>query len=233
MTLRVQLEPAYVLHRRPYRNTSLILDLFSLHHGRVSVLARSARGLKSRYKGTLELFSPMLVSWSGRGELKLLGNVELSGAAHELEGDSLLCGFYLNELLVRFLHREDPYLHLFSLYRNTLDCLKSAADMSVSLRYFEKHLLRELGYGLPFQREASTGLSIDPKQFYQYDPERGFLQVGSGIEPHALFSGRSLLAFRDEVLSDEVDIRDIKRLMRQVLAKHLAGKPIKSRALFG
>ena len=120
MTNRVTLEPTYILHRRAYSNTSYIIDFFTRTHGRVSAVARSARGPKSRYRGKLELFVPMLVTWTGKYELKNLGEVEFCQPPIDLQGNALLCAFYLNELLVKCLQREDPHPQLSSwkhLYR--------------------------------------------------------------------------------------------------------------------
>lgn len=147
MNQRVMLEPAFILHRRPYRNTSLILDLFTKYHGRLSVVARSARGLKSRYRGVLQLFTPLLVSFSGKTELKSLGQVELTDTTYALEGQALLCAFYLNELLQRLLLQEDPYPDLFEDYQLNLMILEKKQKIQANLRYFEKRLLDQLGYG--------------------------------------------------------------------------------------
>src|SRR3989344_2269062 len=141
MNKRVLLEPAFVLHTRPYRNTSLLVELFTERHGLVSVVARSARGPTSRYKGGLQPFSPLLVDWIGRSELKTLGNVEFSSCPSRLGGDALLCAFYLNELLLRLLHHEDAHPVLYATYQETLSILPQADKREVQLRYFELTLL--------------------------------------------------------------------------------------------
>lgn len=229
MMQRVILEPAFILHRRPYSNTSLIIELLSLNYGRVSILARSARGLKSRYKGRLDLFFPLLVSWAGRNDLKYLGDVELNGMPCFLEGKSLLCGFYLNELLMRLLHHDDPYHHLFRSYQEALDQLING-HLETILRCFEKRLLEELGYGLPLQCEVKTNIPIKADQFYQYHPEQGFFLCGKGEEKD-IFYGKSLLALREEKFFDDESLKDIKRLMRITLGRLLGKKPLKSREL--
>ena len=231
MSSRIMLEPAYILHRRPYSNTSLIVDLFTLNHGRLSAIARSARGLKSRYKGKLELFTSMLVSWTGRGELKALGNVELKGAPLLLEGESLLCGFYLNELLMRLLHCDDAHPALFNIYDQTQQQLADRARLQVHLRCFEKKLLHELGYGLPLVREVETGLPIHPDQSYQYIPDRGFRGCSPSDTQAVIFSGKSLVALQQEQFNDEQSLKEVKRLMRMVLARHLGERPLKTREL--
>ena len=202
-----------------------------MRHGRIVAIARSARGLKSRYRGMLQLFSPLLASWSGGRELKTLGNVERNGPVYQLEGQALICGFYLNELLIRLLHRDDPCVNIYHLYQNTLNSLEKESDFRVALRCFEKNLLRELGYGLPLQRDAQTGEPIDPELNYQYLPERGFLRCHESTETMMTFSGRSLLALFEEELKHEDVLRDAKRLLRMALARHLGSKPIKSREL--
>lgn len=222
MTHRVVLEPAFILHRRPYSNTSLILELLTLNHGRVAALARSARGLKSRYKGKLQLFSPLLVSWGGRSDLKFLADVELKGMPYLLEGESLLCGFYLNELLMRLLHHDDPYHHLFHHYQNALNQLIDG-HLETVLRCFEKQLLNELGYGLPLQL-------LEADQFYQYFPDRGFSPCEKSTEQN-IFSGKSLLALREEKFLDDESLKEIKRLMRLALSRLLGKKPLKTREL--
>ena len=229
MTKRVTLEPAFILHRRPYSNTSLILELLTPNHGRVCALARSARGLKSRYKGKLGLFSPLLISWSGCSDLKFLGNVEANGMPYLLEREALLCGFYLNELLIRLLHHNDPYLLLFHHYQNTLKKLVNGR-LEATLRCFEKQLLGELGYGLPLSCEVEMKLPFKPDEFYQYLPDRGFLLCEKSEEKD-VFSGKSLLALQEESFSDESSLKEIKYLMRLTLKRLLGKKSLKTREL--
>ena len=192
-------------------------------------MARSARGLKSRYRGGLDLFFPLLVSWMGRNDLKYLGDVELNGMPYLLEGESLLCGFYLNELLIRLLHHDDPYHHLFRFYQEALGQLING-HLETILRCFEKRLLEELGYGLPLQYEVKTNIPIEADQFYQYHPEQGFL-LSEKSEEKDIFYGKSLLALREEKFSDDASLKDIKRLMRITLGQLLGKKPLKSREL--
>jgi len=231
MTHRIILEPILILHTRPYSNTSLIAELLTMRYGRIAVLARSARGLKSRYKGMLQLFSPLLASWSGSRELKNLAAVERNGPVYPFDGKALICGFYLNELLIRLLQRDDPCVNIYHLYQKTLNALEKEKDFSVALRCFEKNLLHELGYGLPLRRDAQTGEPIDPDAIYQYLPERGFLQCDQSVENVVTFSGRSLLALSQEKLDDDEVLRESKRLLRTALSRHLGSRPIKSREL--
>lgn len=229
--MKINLEPAYVLHRRPYRDTSLIVELFTLNHGRVSVVARSARGLKSRYKGKLEMFSPLLVSWVGRHELKTLGNIEMRTMSAPLSDQALLCSFYLNELLMRLLQREDPCPNLFHCYEQTLQKVKIDECLQLSLRCFEKKLLHELGYGLPLTKEMDTNQIIHPKSYYRFVPERGFIRCEKDTARGDVFSGVSILALQNENFQDDFSLKEAKRLMRMVLSQHLGNKPIKTREL--
>ncbi len=231
MQHRVILEPIFILHQRPFSNTSLIVDMFTMRYGRIVAVARSARGHKSRYRGMLQAFTPMLASWSGRNELKTLGQVELSGAPYQIEGRALLCGFYVNELLVQLLHRDDPYPMVFQHYQNLLHQLETKGLDQAALRYFEKHLLHELGYGLPLINDAQTGLLIEPEKQYQYLPERGFFHCRDEESVNVVFQGSSIIALVEETLSTEQHLLDAKRLMRMVFARHLNGKVIKSREL--
>lgn len=224
MQNRVELEPAFVLHRRPYSNSSLIVDFFTEQHGRVSAMARSARGPKSRYRGKLELFYPMLISWVGRGELKTLGNVDFFAEPLNLQGDALLCGFYLNELLVRLLERDDPYAQLFSHYHQCLRQLVLGQSIEVALRLFEKNLLQELGYGLSFK-------DVQPDKYYKFIPDRGFFQCEKNEAETGIFSGVSLMALHHADFSEKATLNEIKQLMRIAIGAHLGNKPLKSRDL--
>jgi len=224
---RIDLTSVYVLHTRPFRNTSLIAELFSEAHGRISVVARSARGQKSRYQGQLQLFTPMLASWLGNHELKTLSQIELRGMAHQLNQKPLFCGFYLNELLLRVLHKEDPHPNLFQHYRNSLVQLEKNESMPVVLRLFEKKLLEELGFGLPLHREAEKNTPLCEDVFYDYIPSQGFHP-----SMHGLFSGRDLLAIASENFKALSTQEAAKRLMRFALAPLLGEKPINSRELF-
>lgn len=231
MTNRVILEPVFILHSRPFSNTSLIVDMFTMRHGRVSALARSARGPKSRYRGKLQPFVPLLASWTGTRDLKNLGNVEFNGSPYFMNGNTLLCAFYINELLVLLLHHEDSHQQLFELYQNTLNRLQKTQQLQQTLRYFEKHLLNELGYGLPLHRDAYTGEAIDRQRQYQYVPEHGFVHCEHDSIQAVIFSGDVLLALHEEALLTDDHMKQAKRLMRLVLTHHLGDKPIKSREL--
>ncbi|PHQ78992.1 MAG: DNA repair protein RecO [Coxiella sp. (in: Bacteria)] len=228
--MRVALEPAFVLHSRAYRNSSLIVELLSRRYGRIAVVARSARGPRSRYQGKLQLFLPLLVSWSGRSDLKSLGNIELSGMGYELDGRALLCGFYLNELLMRLLKHEDPYPIIYQRYQDVLNRLESSGSFEADLRYFEKQLLKELGYGIPLAHEVVSGDVIDQNAFYRYMPERGFALTDPS-DDRFIFPGYVLQALDNECLETKDELKFAKRLMRMVMARHLGQTPIHTREL--
>ena len=229
---RIDLTPVYVLHTRPFRNTSLIAELFSQTHGRISVVARSARGEKSRYQGQLQLFTPMLASWSGHHELKMLGNIELNGMPLQLNQKPLFCGFYLNELLMRLLHKEDAHPNLFSVYHQSLCDLESGKSIPAILRLFEKKLLEELGYGLPLVYEAKTRVKITAENFYRFMPHQGFSACEASQQDFSIFKGEDLLSIAQEQFDAEAILQSAKRLMRLALTAILGDKPLNSRELF-
>lgn len=227
---RVHCIQAVILHTRHYRNSSLIVEFFTREYGRVAAIAKSARGPRSRYRGQLSAFVPLIVSWVGRQELKTLGAVELATRGVLLEGKALLCGFYLNELLMRLVGREDPYPALYDHYLSTLSAL-SHSDHEAQLRYFESHLLNALGYGLSLTQDYVSGSPIKPQLMYRYVPAQGFLQTENVHDINA-FSGQVLLALSQQQLSTKDEYQAAKRLMRLVLSRHLGEKPIYSRDLF-
>lgn len=229
---RTLLSPAFVLHTRPYRDTSLLVDLLTQSHGRIHAVARSARGLRSRFKGIFQLFTPLLVSWVGKGELVTLSHAETRSIPHALVGNSLLSGFYLNELLVRLLHGHDPHPQIYSAYEIALLGLQQNISQEWVLRLFEKQLLIWLGYGLQLDKEADTGEAITKKQLYYYEMNRGFVRHNSMSDKLPMFSGKSLLALHYEELEEIDDLRDMKRLMRLVLTNLLGNKPLYTRELF-
>jgi DNA repair protein RecO (recombination protein O) len=228
---RIELEPAFVIHQRPYRNTSLLLELFTQNCGRVCVVARSARGPKSYYKGRLQLFTPLLATWYGRHELKTLTQVDWPSMSLQLEGAALLCGFYLNELLMRLLEREDAYPQLFQHYQTAIEELQQGLHPSKILRFFEKKLLQELGYGLPLSYEATTHQEILAEKKYRFVPDRGFFATEEKIG-NDVFSGNCLIHLKHEHLDDADILKESKRLMRIAIAFLLRGKEINSRELF-
>ena len=231
---RVQLQPAYVLHHRPYRDTSRIVDLFTRDHGRLTVFARGVRGSKSGLAAALQAFQPILVSWSGKGEAGQLTAAERVGEPTHLPSARLLSGFYLNELLLKLLHLHDPQLEIFNLYNLTVQTLKTGGDELSALRLFEKRLLQSLGFGLSLEHEAETGLPIEPQRCYRYVLEHGPLPVAAQANPNkGVYSGATLLALAAESLLETHHKTDARYLLRSVLDHVLDGRRLQSREILG
>ena len=224
-------EPAFVLHSYPFRETSLILDVFSRRHGRMAMVARGARRPRSVLRGVLMNFQPLLLSWFGKGEVRTLHSAEWQGGQPYLQGTALMCGFYLNELLLNLLARDDPHQQLFDYYRATLYRLAQEADHAATLRCFEKHLLQELGYALVLDREAGSGKAIQAEFCYRYAVERGALpddgDAGTGLP----VQGKTLLDMAADEYADPVTAQQSKQLMRMLLNHHLGGKILHTREL--
>lgn len=229
----IVLEPAYVLHTRPFRDTSLLVEFFTAHHGRVSGIARSARGLKSRFKGALQLFTPLLISLSGKGDLLQLTQVEQNGLAYTLQGKMLFSGFYLNELLLKLLQRFDPYSELFLHYQDTLQKLQNTdkEQQQQVLRLFEKNLLQQLGYGLQLDKE-STGKTVCAHAWYSFDLERGLTPNIQSDANKIVFRGNHLMAIQENNFSDAEILTTARTLMRSIFNALLGNRPLKSRELF-
>lgn len=229
---RVALQPAFVLHRRPYRETSLLVELFTADHGRLGVIARGARRGKSSQQALLQPFVPLLVSWSAAGELGTLSGVEPRTGLPPLQGSRLISAFYINELLLRLLHRHEPHEELFAAYEHVLRQLSGPAQqMEWQLRLFEKALLQELGYGLILEHEADSGIPLQPGIRYNYLPQYGPVQADStrqGLNVH----GATLLALQQEDHFDAQILAEAKQLMRHELHNHLGDRPLRSRELF-
>lgn len=234
--MRVQQQPAFVLHGRAYSETSLLLEVFTSQYGRVGLIAKGARRPTSRLRAGLAPFQPLLIGWSGRGELMILTGAEPDGAEFGLHGESLYCGFYLNELLMRLLHRHDPHERLYAAYRQTLATLSGNGRVEAALRLFEKRLLREIGYGLSLEQDADDRSPIAADAVYEYVPERGPVRVDQPElqrRAHGVrVCGESLLALANDDLSTPRALRETKTLMRALLAPHLGDRPLHSRQLF-
>lgn len=234
--MRISLQPAFILHHRPYRETSSLLDIFTAEYGRVSLIARGARTSRSRLRPLLQPFIPLLLSWQGRSELMTLVSAEANGASLQLRGDCLLSGFYLNELLVKVLQKQDSHPRLYTIYYQTLLELQGAKLQQKTLRLFEKKLLEELGYGLQLQHDFLTGEELLAEEYYQFYPEQGFKRYESFLSSAQVeergFKGKNLLALAKEQLDNEESLRDAKRLMRLALGSLLSFQPLYSRKLF-
>ena len=218
---RHELEHAFVLHHRPYRDTSRILDVLTEQHGRLTLFARGARGPKSKWAPILMPFRPLLVAWRGRGEAAQLVAAEAVGDSADLPVARLMSAFYLNELVIRLTTRHDPQPQLFADYTTTLARLRLSEQLEPTLRIFEKRLLAALGYGLE--------LELDPQQHYSFAADCGFLPVAAGTR--GAFGGANLLALKSESLDDAAALDDARRLLRIALDHCLEGRELTTRVV--
>ncbi len=228
---RVQLQAAFLLHHRPYRETSRILEFFTREHGRITLFARGSRGAKARLNSVLQPFNKLLISWSGRGDAGNLTGAEVDGVVQRMPAERSLSGLYMNELLTAVLHRHDPQAEVFDLYARTVDALRTLAEEARTLRIFEKRLLDSLGYGLSLEREALTGTAIEASCVYRYRVDQGFVAADGVAEGSLLFSGASLLSLAREDLQDAGSRADARRLMRAALDHCLEGRQLRSREI--
>lgn len=228
MSERVDGDPAFVLHTRPWRETSLIVDILSRHHGRLGLLARGARRAGAALKARLIPFQPLALSWFGKAQLRTLHTAEWQGGELMLRGHALMCGFYLNELLLRLLPEGDAHEALFDRYALALAELAGAADVEPVLRRFELDLLSQLGYAQPFGRLAEGGV-LDPAARYGYEIGKGVvLPTHSGSYS---YSGATLLAMAAGDFGQPATLAEGKLLMRTLLAHYLGEKPLATRQL--
>lgn len=225
-------QPGYLLHTYPYRETSLVAEVYTRDSGRVAVIARGARRPRSALRGVLMAFQPLLLSWAGKAELKTLHKAEWQGGYTPLRGLGLICGFYLNELLLKLLPREDPHEQLFEAYATALGQLPLAQDHAAVLRRFERVLLQELGYGLIFDREVISGAPIAADGIYRYVPDRGPVAVDetvaqSGVE----LSGQTLIDMAVDQYVDPRTVQQSKTLMRALINHCLGNQTLHTRQL--
>ena len=222
---------AFVLHSRPWSETSLMLDVFTEESGRVRLVAKGARSKRSSLKGALQPFTPLLVRFSGRGEVKTLRSAEAVSLALPLSGITLYSGLYINELISRVLEHETRFSELFFDY---LHCIQALAGVTGSpepvLRRFELALLGHLGYGVDFLSCAESGEPVEDSMTYRYREEKGF--IASVVMDNRTFTGRHLRALAERHFPDQDTLRAAKRFTRMALKPYLGGKPLKSRELF-
>ncbi len=229
-----QQQLAYVLHRRSYRDTSYIVELLTQQHGRISVVARGVRNNKR--SAVLQPFTPLSVSWTGRGELLTLVQAEVLAYVAALQGECLLSALYINELMLRVVPKQDSCAHLFNAYVDILQRLRSQTEVQANLRRFEKSVLHALGYELSLAHEAHSNEPVQAEAYYRFSAQHGLTRHAAPCdnrtsEPH-LFSGVSVLALYHDALDTHEKLRDAKRLMRLAFAPLLGLRPLKSRSLF-
>jgi DNA repair protein RecO (recombination protein O) len=221
---RVLLQPAYILQQRDYRESSLIVEAFTRDFGRISLLAKGVRKVRSKSQGLLQPFIPLRLSYLGKAELKTLTDVELAEPFQPLAGLALYCGFYLNELIEAFLHKDDPHPELFADYHQCLADLRQDGPLEAVLRNFELNLLEKTGYGLQLAYDMQHDQPVDPSKKYHLGAELGPIEAAEGI-----YTGKSLLAIQARNFSDPDVLAEAKVLLRHVLDQLLHGKPLNSR----
>lgn len=232
-THRQDNQSVYVLHTYPFKETSLVVELFARDFGRVATTAKGARRPRSAMRGMLQAFQPMLATWSGKLELKTLHGLEWNGVLPLLQGEALMCGFYLNELLLRLLPREDAHEALFEYYADTIKSLATSQHLATTLRRFELKFLQELGYAIPLHADA-MGTPILSGQHYRYEAEHGayIAQSSSGRNENGVpLSGKTLIDMANDDYSDAQTQQQSKQLMRYLLAYYLGDKPLHTRQL--
>jgi DNA repair protein RecO (recombination protein O) len=226
---RIQLTPGYILHHRPYRDTSRILEVVTRDHGRLSLFAHGVRGPKAKLASILQPFQMLLFSWTGRGEAAQLTGAESAESSPPMPPSYLMAAFYLNELLMKLTTRHDPLPSLFDTYHTALEGLRRGAPLEPELRVFEKRLLEALGYGLELGAEARTGKRIEPGEYYHFRPEQGL--VATVAAAAGALAGHSLIALANEHLSGQRELDDAKRLLQAALAQCLEGRPLATRTV--
>lgn len=235
---RVNNESGFVLHTYPFKETSVVAEVFTRGHGRVALIARGARRPASALRGLMQPFTPLLLSWFGKSELKTLHAAEWQGGLMAPQGRALMCGFYLNELLLRLLARGDAHELLYDRYVDTLDLLAGEGDASDSertpyleriLRRFEKNLLAEIGYGATFDVDAESRVPIEPDVRYVFQPERGALRANG--QTGCPVSGQTLLDLAADRFERPATLTEAKALMRALINHTLGAKALYTRQL--
>lgn len=222
---------AYILHKRAYKESSYIIEFFTREQGVVSAIAKGAKSSKSKFYLDLQLFSCLEASFTGKTDLMTLTQADVVRATRISSQKNIFCGYYVNELVLRLLHKYDQHTELFQHYDELIQALSTNAVPEPLLRIFEKDLLTEIGYGLDF---ASTvdGQSIVDGHYYMVSPESGIIEVEADRASELLVRGKTLNDIAMENFSDSISLRESKQLMRRLLQYHLGGKPLKTRDLF-
>jgi DNA repair protein RecO (recombination protein O) len=246
---RPDVQPAFVLHSYPFRETSLVIEVFTQNFGRVALVARGARRPRSALRGVLLAFQPLLLSWAGKSELRTLHKAEWRGGLPQLRGSALLCGFYLNELMLKLLPRDDPHEQLYQTYYRTLHALCNGGGHAVTLRRFEQQMLKELGYAVPLERDVASGEAIYADATYQFVIGRGPVRSarstegilgesipaygsnGIAAENRLELAGQTLLDMARDDYSNPVTMQQSKALMRVLINHYLGSQVLNTRQL--
>lgn len=227
----VSLQPAFILHQRPYRDSSRLVDCVSRDYGRVALVARGVRRPRSKLRSVLMPFQSVLLSWVRRGDLGTLTGAELDGRSIELGGTALMSAYYLNELLLRLVQSGDSQPEIFTLYAHTLAALSESEHAEAALRLFEKRLLECLGYGLALDKEWDGGNAVVGERRYRYRAQAGPVQLDSTDTSSDVISGAVLLAIAREEFTDAEVLRTARRILHEALHSHLGERPLRVRTV--
>ena len=227
-------QAVYVLHTYPFKETSLVVELFSQQFGRIAAVAKGARRPHSAMRGMLQSFQMLSGAWSGKNELKTLHSLDWNAGLALIKGEALMCGFYMNELLLRLLPKEDAHENLFEYYANSLQTLSNGADLATTLRRFELKLLQEMGYAVPLLQDEND-MAIEADKTYRYEAEFGACELKAvnivmrknGIQ----LSGKTMLDMARDDYADSATQSQSKQLMRYLIAHYLGDKPLHTRQL--
>ena len=225
---RVLKQPTWILHQRPYRDTSSIIDIFTRDFGRVSIIAKGGRSPKSKFRGLLRPFFPIKLSWYSGKNLGNLVEIDVVGKPYNLIGDSLLSAYYLNELILKFLVKDDPQVEIFDLYSRTILDLMETGDIATVLRKFELEFLKLIGYGLNLEFEAVTHLPVRDDLFYEYNPGIG-LVISDKKNDQYVFSGTDINAINQGDFQEKKTVKSANRLLKSIINFHLDGRRLKTR----
>ncbi len=226
---RVQLTPAWLLHSRDFRDSSRIIEFFTREHGRVSLFARGVRGSKSRQAALLQPFVPLLISWSGSGDGGNLSVAEPDGPPRTVAASCFMSAFYINELMLKLLGREDPHPELYDVYAEAVNALLRVETEARGLRLFEKRLMDAIGFGVDYTRVAASGVPVEAEQYYVVQPGRGVIAVASRAGVEGVYLGAHLLSLSHEQLTDDASLAAAKRLLRAAVGEALEGRPLATR----
>lgn len=230
--MKVDLTPCYILHQRAYRETSLILEIFSREYGRLALVAKGVKRKKNSNRNLMQINQKLNVSWSIRGEMGTLMTIETVGALSTFTGHKIISTFYLNELLMRLLHRHESYPDLFDAYDEALRLLGEQQHEQAILRNFEKNLLSSLGYGLILDHDVISGDAIQLQQDYYYQADHGPMIHAPSSSDCIMISGRTLIELNQGKLTTRRSLGEAKKLMRFTLKRQLGTKPLASRELY-
>lgn len=228
---RVEQQPVFILKSQAFNETSSIHQLFTRDYGVISVISKGSKAKKSKQGSLLQPFNALTVSWFGKSELKTLTSVEQDEYIPNLTGTCLFCGFYINELILCLLHKHDVHPRLFDLFKTILKDLSAADRVEINLRKFEKNLLEEIGYGLVLHVDAQSDIPVEADKLYCYEAEHGVVETHNKRSEKS-YSGSMLLNLHSDTLSDKLELREAKSLMRLLIDYQLGGKILKSRELF-